>query len=78
MTTELVDRGAALAFRDGGSAIGAALHGSRHCQHPEGGPSMAIIDEIPRSPTPRSFGCCSRLGRRSRTGSARTALAVQC
>ncbi|MGO9823517.1 MAG: ankyrin repeat domain-containing protein [Solirubrobacteraceae bacterium] len=50
MTTELVDRGAALAFRDGGSAIGAALHGSRHCQHPEGGPSMAIIDEIPTEP----------------------------
>lgn len=50
MTTELLDRGAALAFRDGGSAIGAALHGSRHCQHPEGGPSMAIIDEIPTEP----------------------------
>ncbi|MGH2876101.1 MAG: ankyrin repeat domain-containing protein, partial [Solirubrobacteraceae bacterium] len=47
---ELVRRGAALAFRDGGSAIGAALHGSRHCQHPEGGPTMQTIDEIPKGP----------------------------
>jgi ankyrin repeat protein len=48
MTRELVERGAALTFRTGGTAIGAALHGSRHCHHPEGGPSMQIIDEIPR------------------------------
>jgi ankyrin repeat protein len=47
---ELVERGAALAFPDGGSAIGAALHGSRHCHEPEGGPSMRIIDEIPKAP----------------------------
>ncbi|HEY1507657.1 MAG TPA: ankyrin repeat domain-containing protein, partial [Solirubrobacteraceae bacterium] len=50
MTRELVQRGAALGFRHGGSAIGAALHGSRHCQHPEGGPSMAPVDEIPQEP----------------------------
>jgi ankyrin repeat protein len=50
MTRELVHRGAALAFRDGGSAIGAALHGSRHCQHPEGGPTMQTDDEIPKAP----------------------------
>jgi ankyrin repeat protein len=50
MTRELVERGAALAFRDGGSAIGAALHGSRHCHDPEGGPSMRIVDEIPAGP----------------------------
>ena len=50
MTRELVRRGAALAFRDGGSPIGAALHGSRHCQEPEGGPSMQTIDEIPKEP----------------------------
>jgi hypothetical protein len=50
MTRELVERGAALTFRTGGNAIGAALHGSRHCHHPEGGPSMQIIDEIPREP----------------------------
>jgi ankyrin repeat protein len=50
MTRELVQRGAALAFRDGGSAMGAALHGSRHCQHPEGGPTMQTIDEIPMEP----------------------------
>jgi aminoglycoside/choline kinase family phosphotransferase len=30
--------------------MGAALHGSRHCQHPEGGPSMQIVDEIPKEP----------------------------
>ncbi len=47
---ELVGRGAALAFRDGGSAVGAALHGSRHCHDPEGGPSMAPVEEIPRRP----------------------------
>jgi len=47
---ELVGRGAALSFRDGGSAIGAALHGSRHCQDPEGGPSMAPVEEIPQRP----------------------------
>jgi ankyrin repeat protein len=50
MTRELVERGAALVFRDGGSAVGAALHGSRHCQNPEGGPSMQTIEEIPKAP----------------------------
>jgi ankyrin repeat protein len=49
-TRELVARGASLAFRDGGSALGAALHGSRHCHEPEGGPSMRTLDEIPREP----------------------------
>jgi len=47
---ELVERGAALSFRDGGSAIGAALHGSRHCSEPEGGPTMRTVDEIPKQP----------------------------
>jgi ankyrin repeat protein len=46
MTRELVDRGAALTFGGGGSAIGAALHGSRHCHEPEGGPTMRPADEI--------------------------------
>ena len=50
MTRELIERGAALTFRDGGSAIGAALHGSRHCHEPEGGPSMRTVDEIPKQP----------------------------
>ncbi|MGA3363241.1 MAG: hypothetical protein ABSD82_14590 [Solirubrobacteraceae bacterium] len=50
MTRELLERGAALTFRDGGSAIGAALHGSRHCHEPEGGPSMRTVDEIPKEP----------------------------
>ena len=50
MARELVERGAALTFRDGGSAIGAALHGSRHCHDPEGGPSMRTVDEVPREP----------------------------
>jgi ankyrin repeat protein len=44
---ELVERGARLRWNDG-SAIGAALHGSRHCHHPEGGPTMRTIEEIPR------------------------------
>ena len=34
MTRELVRPGAALAFPGGGTAVGAALHGSRHCHHP--------------------------------------------
>ncbi len=50
MTRDLLERGAALGFRDGGSAIGAALHGSRHCHDPEGGPSMRTVDEIPKRP----------------------------
>ena len=50
MAQELVDRGAALTFPDGGSALGAALHGSRNCQHPEGGPTMGTLDEIPTAP----------------------------
>ncbi|MGN6871588.1 MAG: ankyrin repeat domain-containing protein [Solirubrobacteraceae bacterium] len=50
MTRELLDRGAALMFRDGGSAMGAALHGSRHCNNPQGGPTMQIVDEIPKQP----------------------------
>jgi ankyrin repeat protein len=50
ITRELVQRGAALAFPGGGSAIGAALHGSRHCHQPEGGPSMRTVDEIPKEP----------------------------
>jgi hypothetical protein len=45
---ELVRRGAQMTFGDGGSAIGAALHGSRHCHHPEGGPTMRTIDEVPK------------------------------
>jgi ankyrin repeat protein len=47
---DLVAAGAQLEFRDGGSAIGAALHGSRHCHHPEGGPTMRTIDEVPKAP----------------------------
>jgi ankyrin repeat protein len=50
MTRELITRGAALAFRCGGSAVGAALHGSRHCHHPEGGPTMQTSEEIPKEP----------------------------
>jgi ankyrin repeat protein len=50
MTRELLNRGAALTFRNGGSAMGAALHGSHHCHHPEGGPTMQIVDEIPTEP----------------------------
>ena len=50
MTRELVQRGAALTFRDAASAMGAALHGSRHCHQPEGGPSMRTVEEIPKEP----------------------------
>jgi ankyrin repeat protein len=46
VAAELASRGARLTFPDGGSAIGAALHGSRHCHDPEGGPTMATIDEV--------------------------------
>ncbi len=47
---ELVGRGAALSFRDGGSAIGAALHGAHHCHDGEGGPTMGLTEEIPPAP----------------------------
>lgn len=47
---ELVERGARLEFHDGRSAIGAALHGSRHCHDPEGGPTMRTMDEVPKAP----------------------------
>jgi ankyrin repeat protein len=43
---ELVNRGARLTWADG-SAIGAALHGSRHCHDSQGGPTMRTTDEIP-------------------------------
>ena len=46
ITKELLARGAATEFRDSGCAIGAALHGSRHCQDPEGGPTMGTVTEI--------------------------------
>jgi ankyrin repeat protein len=46
---ELVTRGAPLVWANG-SAIGAALHGSRHCHDPEGGPTMRTVQEIPRGP----------------------------
>ena len=46
---ELVARGARLAWANG-SPIGAALHGSRHCHDPEGGPTMRTVQEIPRGP----------------------------
>jgi len=48
VVAELVARGAPLLWNDGGSAIGAALHGARHCHDPEGGPTMRTVDEIPR------------------------------
>jgi hypothetical protein len=50
MARELAERGAALDFRDGGSAMGAALHGSQHCHDRGGGPSMRTAEEIPREP----------------------------
>lgn len=46
VAAELVKHGAPTEFPGGGSAIGAALHGSRHCQDPQGGPTMATIDEV--------------------------------
>jgi ankyrin repeat protein len=47
---ELVERGAAFEFHDGRSALGATLHGSRHCHDPEGGPTMRTVDEVPKAP----------------------------
>jgi ankyrin repeat protein len=47
VVAELVAAGASLRWGEG-SAIGAALHGSRHCHDPEGGPTMRTIEEIPR------------------------------
>ncbi|HTW12257.1 MAG TPA: ankyrin repeat domain-containing protein, partial [Solirubrobacteraceae bacterium] len=50
IVAELLARGAETDFRDGGSAVGATLHGARHCHHPEGGPTMRPRDEIPSQP----------------------------
>jgi hypothetical protein len=47
---ELIARGAPLTFDSGGSAVGAALHGSRHCTDPEGGPTMRTIEEVDKPP----------------------------
>lgn len=55
----LVGRDARLDFPDGGGAIGAALLGSRHCNHPEGGPTMQTVAEIPQAPMLRSCARCS-------------------
>jgi hypothetical protein len=41
---ELVSRGARLTWVDS-SPIGAALHGSRHCHDPQGGPTMKTVWE---------------------------------
>jgi hypothetical protein len=50
---ELLDRGANTELGAGGCAIGAALHGSRHCQDAEGGPTMQTTAEIDPEPYAR-------------------------
>jgi hypothetical protein len=45
LRTAVYFHGAALVWDDG-SAIGAALHGSRHCHDPQGGPTMRTVDEV--------------------------------
>jgi ankyrin repeat protein len=47
IVAELLRHGASLVWAEG-SPIGAALHGSRHCQDPEGGPTMQTFDEVPK------------------------------
>jgi hypothetical protein len=47
---ELLDRGAPREFANGGSALGATRHGAGHCNHPEGGPTMATVEEIDQRP----------------------------
>ena len=66
----LLARGASTEFRDGGCAIGAALHGSRHCQDPEGGPTMATVTEINPEPYAKLCGCCWQPAPEYRTGLA--------
>ena len=56
LVRELVGRGARLRWPDGGSAVGAALHGSRHCHDPEGGPTMRTVEETPRERYARDRG----------------------
>lgn len=46
IVAELLRRGAATEFPDGGSALGATRHGRSHCNDPEGGPTMATQEEI--------------------------------
>ena len=40
-----LDRGASLVWPEG-SPIGATMHGSQHCHHPQGGPMSTPVDEI--------------------------------
>ncbi len=49
----LLSRGVATQWGDGGSALGATRHGSRNCHHPEGGPTMATVQEIDQRPYQR-------------------------
>jgi ankyrin repeat protein len=53
IVAELLSRGATLTLQGGGTALGATLHGSRHCHDPEGGPTMRTEDEVPRAPYAR-------------------------
>ena len=53
IVAELIARGANLTLHGGRTALGAALHGSRHCHDPEGGPTMRTVDEVPREPYAR-------------------------
>jgi hypothetical protein len=56
LVAELVARSARLTWGDSGSALGAALHGSRHCHDPEGGPTMRTVEEIPQERYARVVG----------------------
>ena len=47
VVSELLAGGASLTWAEG-SPIGAALHGSRHCHDPEGGPTMRTAEEVPK------------------------------
>jgi ankyrin repeat protein len=50
IVAELLRRGAGTEFPGGGSALGAARHGMSHCNHPEGGSTMATQEEIDQRP----------------------------
>ena len=67
-------------FRDGGSALGAALHGSRHCTIPREDRRCGTSTRCHKSLTARSCGSCSAAGakvpERMGENGARTAMLI--
>ena len=75
---ELVERGAALEFHDGGSAIGRRCTARATARNRRAVPRCRRSTRSATSPTPRSSACCSPRVRRCRSGSASAVSAARC